>query len=349
MRVFKFLMFAGLILAVTGTVGAVTFTEAYNGPLVMHVHNYADGTTYTGKITFDAGATYVDTFDPALTGKWANPVTGVYDQVFAPHYAAGKLQVLHNVNNAKIGENGWGIFQVDSIQRGIYDSAGNSVNVDYGNPASLWATGTTELVGAYFDRKDISVQFSTAGSGAGFVYTNQIIEAKGDQYQMWEQKFGQYDPTLGTAGRLYAGGLPIDKYQGVGYNAVGGLLVGADNLLNGISLAGFVGTDPTTEVFADFTPSSVTGKVHVFIELTGGSEYLFWDTGIFYPQKAGFYTYADMRLDVDDKPVSTADWLTYSSDPLQGAFVPEPITMFGCFLGIGALGRYMGKRVRSRN
>lgn len=343
MRLMKFLAVAGLILAVNGTAGALTFNTPWAGPITLHVTNYATGTTYDG--TYDVGGgVYKATFD-TVSGKWLDAATGLYTESASQLYDASKCGVLGAAQNAKAGENGWGIFQVDNIQEGVFDAVNNKIIVNPAHSAAIWttnATDGTEIVGAYFDRKDIAVRFTTAG--------DQFIEAAGDQYQMWEQAYGVsgvYDPTQGTAGRLLSAGLPIDKYNTVGYDALGNPIAGAVNILNGVSTTGFVGALAATEVFADFTPDSSSGKVNIFIDVTGGTLMSIFDTNIFVSPKGG--PNADIRLDVGDEATTVGGltpWLTHSSDPLQMDVVPEPITMFSAFLGICGLGTYIRRRMK---
>ena len=351
MRCLTLLLIGGLVLAVSTPAWAITFTQFWDGPVVMHVHNVAMGATYTGMLNVGGGT------QAAWNGtNWYNYGTGLYDLASSPLYTPAQA-VSNAATGAKPGEGGWGLVQIDQIFAGL-NAGGNNI-VQLGT--LLWQTGPAvvgkELVATYFNRTDLGVTFLDT------TYLHQAFEYNNDTFQIWEQPSGTAGVLLGAAGsgeagggpvgtgRLTLAGVPIDKYVGIGYDSAGAQLAGATLVLSGIGEVGYFGTLANTTGIADFTVLGGTGSggADQFYSATGGTEQLFWDTNFFTPTKVGGNP-ADLRIHVTDSPIlvkltPTYDWLTSSSDPLTGdRTIPEPVTMAGLLLGIGCLGRYIRKR-----
>ena len=340
----KLLLVGGIVLALAMPAQAISFSQPWNGPVVMHVHNVAMGATYTGQLNPVGGGATIAAYSGSA---WYNFATSAYDLAASPLYTPAQA-VANAATGAKVGEDGWGLVQIDTIYAG-QDNGYNNIG-QLG--VKLWETGPvgvgTELVATYFNRQDLGVQFLSTD------YAHQTFEYHNDTFEIVEQISGTAGANLGLAGsggRVTIGGVLKDKYVGIGYDAAGNLLSGATVVMSGVGEIGYFGSLANTTGIADFTVIGNTGSgsADQFYSVTGGTEMLFWDTNFFTPTKGLDYP-ADLRIHVTDAPIdylkvpASYDWLTTSSDPLTGAHVPEPVTMAGLLLGIGCLGRYIRKR-----
>ena len=112
MRYCKLFLMGGIVLALSVPAWAITFTQPWNGPVVMHVHNVAMGATYTGQLNVGGGT------QAAYNGtNWYNYGTGLYDLTASPLYTPVQA-VANAATGAKPGENGWGLVQIDTIYGG---------------------------------------------------------------------------------------------------------------------------------------------------------------------------------------------------------------------------------------
>jgi hypothetical protein len=343
MRTAKLIALAGLILAVTGTAGALThipFRSTWpatgdpdsRAPIYCHVVDHSCGTVY---LPFDlAGA-------PVAEGVWLDP---------AGLQSAPGLGLMP-------GEDSWGLFEIDLIRKGTFNSFGDIVPL--GGDDILYAVGdqNTELVGIFENRVDIAVKFNPGGSFE--------IQAVGDTYKIYLQDFDLYDDGMaGSSGR----NLVTGDYASVGTDA------SAQLVLDGFSQNSFYPDtgfgDP--EVIAQFYPSGTNpGRTDAYIQLSdpgAGTDNERFDTDYF----VGASETADFRLQATTTtnngfnlsgaawlaelgarwdassqlqnafPVkqdyidafASYDWTADSSDPLtSGVYpIPEPLTMVGAYL-----------------
>jgi len=360
MRVAKLLLVVGLVLAVSGTAGAVAipFTQAWGAPapgapVNMHAVNWAMGSVYTG---FDLGGVPVPlgVYIPAPTLAKTPPTGGMP------------------------GEDGWGIFQIDQIFKGNLVGVNNIVRIDPANPLYDIATanGGVEIFGIYQGRVDLFVRFNDEnGSGVLDAGDSQTIEFAGDAVDVYAQLLGTADAettaflgaaaVIGDAGS--SGRLATGDYVGIGFDSAGAALPAGVATL-ALTLAGetgYMGREAVAAIpvegRATFFPSGLSGsgEVDIFYSVTGGTEVLTWnggdfagltDVGIFTPTKVvgAPYDGADFKIHVTDQavaPVGDYDWLVTSSDPITAAvIIPEPITMIGALMGLGGVAGYIRRR-----
>jgi hypothetical protein len=247
------------------------------------------------------------------------------------------------------GEDGWLVFRIKSI------------SMASGAGTTLWADGPlndTELVGIGYGITDVAVYTGAPDPGTGNWQT--YVFSVGATYDIWEQPKGNFDPSLGSGGRL-AG---LDAYTGVG---TPGGVAGASLLVRAETIDGI---DPYGESIPLFTPDAdtfeqvydfdgVAGLTHSFLNATAGE----WGdddlsngemiSGVFSDPISGAPgKIADMRMkssswfyDPDTDPNTDDDWFFKSHDPIVGTYaVPEPLTMLALFGGITGLGGYIRKR-----
>jgi hypothetical protein len=371
MRKAKLILLIGLILTVTGTAGALThipFRQDWpevpgtQEPIYCHIVDHASGTVYLPAYTPAAGG------GAAPEGVWLDPD----DLVSLPGLSL------------RPGEDSWGIFEVDLIRKGTFNSFGDIVPL--GGDDILYAAGDqgTELVGIYRNRQDIGVKFNPGGSFE--------IQFVGDEYDVYLQDFDVFDDgNAGSGGR----NLGTGDYATIGDDASSVLV------LDGYSPTGFY---PDTglglpEGINTFYPSGTNpGRVDAYIQLNDpgvGTDNERFDTDYFIGSEngntadfrlqatittnngfnAGASAYTDelgtvwpswvdtlgARWDASTQ-LQTAypdrqdyidefedyDWTSDSSDPLTSGvnFIPEPLTMAGVFLAVSGLGGYLRKRRR---
>ena len=357
MRNLKLIAWTAVLLALSASAqaGAIPFRYAWTGPVYMHIHDVSTGTQYNGK--------FVDgTFAPV--GVWLRPGGTASDGNVYPALDSTPG------NNVKPGEDGWSIFAIDSIYKGVWLGANTIAPTDLGNPLYIHGdpdpvTGTQrEVVGTVFNRHDLLVRFNADGSFN--------FEAAGDVMEVWVQDLGTYGTLLGSAGSSGRVGLQ-DKYAGIGYDASGNPLSHAKLSMRLVSVTDYFGDENPdavaglhrqTEVRGQFTPSVVvpgTGsgdndeylRVVTPQEDPGYSEYGYdwelFDSNRFDPQRSWGSIRADLRVHITNTPIGARpnpnyDWLVQSSDPVTGDLVPEPVTVLGMFLGIGSVSAYIRRR-----
>jgi len=358
MRCLKLLAVLGLILAVSGTAGALTyipFRESWDGPVVAHIYDLSQSTTYR---PVHADGTAFSTSD---YGKWWKPS----DLVSSPGLATNP------------GEANWSIFQIDVIYKGTDAGYNNITEIDTSHPLYMHGDNNIEVVGALFGRQDNLVKFT---SPARFEY-----ESRNDYVEVFAQTLGTAAPNpaigigaAGSAGRIYDAnsGTYLNEYVSIGYDAAGNLLGDAPVLVLSPD-AGYFGdefdTDPNhydanyapnihqvAEAEGYFVLSASHGELDSYYSVIGGTSVQSWDTDFFSPMSLMFpkpwansLTTSDIRIHVTNDPIGNRpnaayDWPMYSSDPLRAYFVPipEPLTVLGAFLGLGGLGGYIRRRRR---
>lgn len=345
-------------LAVTNQPGEITFAHPWQGPVYAHVHNHDTGHVYTG---FFVDGT------PCPIGV-ALPVAGGMGSDGVNYPAATKsLQMLPGLDT-RAGESGWGIFQIDILYEGYIAPSGDILPQNTTNP--LWQTGQNdqEIVGIMGGRKDRAVIFDEPGGA------NQRILSTDDQYEIYVQKDGTFnDGAPGTTVRNADGSYPtvgddatskilVNGYTQTGFYMDAGLLAGGVPM--GIcpeSIAEFfpAGTSPGhNDLYINLYADGETipaGDIGASGVLGGMNSPYDFDTDFFQGWACGpNVPYgADFRLHVTttaingfNDPFWGADynWTVFSSDPLTGYYVPEPITVMGLFFGIGSLGCYLRRR-----
>jgi hypothetical protein len=132
------------------------------------------------------------------------------------------------------------------------------------------------------------------------------------------------------------GGVIAGGYNGIS-NAPGAILVAGGAFVSGIdSTDGNILTDGT------LTNSSnpPTGKGSGYVDVTTGT----WDSQIL-PYWTTAFGKRDLKITFDVQPPdpSVNDWSLFSNDPIQGAAVPEPGTIF--LFGAGLIGlAFIGRK-----
>ena len=351
MRYMKLLAVLGLILAVSGTAGALTyipFRYSYDGPVVAHINNLTQASIYTGYLA--------DGRTPVTLGTWYKPA----DLQYVPGNAINPPADLD-----------WSIFQVDAIYKGTSVGYNNIVETDTHNPLYIHGDGGVEVVGSLFGRSDLFVKFTSQ--------TEFSFEAAGDYAEVFVQPVGTASPggifgAAGSSGRVYDANSStyLNKYDTIGYDSAGNLLGDGPALILE-SKSGYFGDtaaavgDPNhelTETAGNFQIDESHGVTDGYYSVVGGTDAAAWDSDFFNPNSlfspkpwannsnVAFLT--DIRLHVTNDPIGYGetpgyDWPIYSSDPLRANHmpaVPEPLTVMGAFLGLSGLGGYIRRRRR---
>jgi len=319
----KILAVLGLILAVSGTAGAIPFTQAYTGPVTMKFSSWDMGTLYPLSTPTTIGISAVD----AIAGQVAPPGT-VYDANSGAVYTGA-------VGQEK--EDSWGIFTVTEI----YKTGGNPLSPS----DQLWLPGTggVELTGIFYGLIDNAV----APGGLGELIQAQLGTA--GAFKMYQQPYGTFAAadgglgaeTLGSAGRL-----TFSTYTGV----TGGTLALAGSLLAGTGqIAGAPNAQFTSNVnIIGAPPVSAAGNFNSLVLLNGGASEAQFKSGL--GPSGSDLTVQGTTYDnsgADPLHPAVSNWTVTDQDPVNGFAlpVPEPLTMLGVFLGVGGLARYVRRRM----
>ena len=321
----------GLLLTLAGITNASV--PPFTGTFYAHMDNYDASRIYTGKL--------------------ANGVTPVTPGV---NYTPAQLEYIQPTNADNPNETSWGVFRFQLVLQG--EVTGMNTITKVAPPNTLWTEGdnSREMVGIFYDRRDISVSFSNVGHIDGdAVIPNealyyQIIKSNSTKYKLWYQPFGSYDNGMGGPDARVG----IDDYPTIG------------------DVAGFTtrvveGTD-ADDIFTTFDPAmyvtNLAGNTTVlpsttntYILLTDGP-WMQPGNGVWFDQAfpLGGATAPVAHLSLNstlkptDKPNDTnpllTAWDVASSDPITGHVnvIPEPVTMLGLFAGISGLVGYLRKR-----
>jgi len=312
MRCMKALLITGLVLGLALPAGAISFSQPWNGPIVMHLTNWDMGTIWTG---------------PA--GTYLNVNVGPLPPGLVRTASPGSLP----------GEDGWGVFRVDQILAGKVVGPNNIDAL----ATILWSNGDggRELVGMFAGLTDVNVIINPDGSFR--------VQSVGMVYEFWDQPFASFnDGAPGSAGR---GGLLTYASVGTPGGVAGAVLwIGGTSSPGFLGNVG--GAPPDIEFDSTFNPNAVppfgAGTAYVFYDVLYGASGVALDTNFFVGASSVGPETADMSLQitttVNNSPIPAFDWTALSSDPLDTFFVPEPVTMAGMLLGVGCLGRYIRKR-----
>lgn len=322
----RFLVAFGLVLAVSGMAGAVGIPMRGTGPIVSHLTNYDDGVVYDYNNGFLA-----DNITPIAAGQQYDP------SLVKKAFSGYKLDP---------GESTWGIFKIDQALLGAITGP-NTITPTGSNVLYTDGDAGIEVVGIFYGRFDVSVSFSVDPYTQAMT---QVIRSSGDNFEVFTQPTGTYDD--GNAGAMAR--VVSNEYAGVGYDGAGTntLLPGAQLVLTGTTQSGLVSYD-SMSTFTPSGPNTGSGTFSQFWSVGAvagtaalGSDNAWWDTNVFPNGGAMAFvdgTTADFRLQGTTSPTNK-QWLVSSSDPLTGAFVPEPLTMLGVFMAVGSLGGYIRKR-----
>ena len=321
----------GLFLAVTGIASASA--PPFTGTFYAHMDNYDASRMYTGKLA--------DKVTPVTPGVTYTPAQLDY---FQPTNADSPL------------ETSWGVFRFQMVLEG--EVTGPNTITKVAPPNTLWieGDGNRELVGMFYDRRDISVTFTDVGHVDGdAVIPNealyyQIIKSNDTKYKLWYQPFGSYDNGMGGPDARTG----IDAYPTIG--DVAGFTtrvvegVDADDIFTTFDPAMYV-----TNLAGNTTVLPSTTNTYVL--LTAGpwmqpSNGVWFDDA--FPLGGAMAPNAHLSLNStlkptdkpnDTNPLLTA-WDVASSDPITGhvEVIPEPVTMLGVFAGISGLVGYLRKR-----
>ncbi|MCD4699866.1 MAG: PEP-CTERM sorting domain-containing protein [Phycisphaerae bacterium] len=306
----------GLILVVNATAGAITFNQSYNGPITIKFKNYDTGVGYAGGVWGQCGIGVVDGL-PQLPAKnaWDGGVSGNPLIPIGPY-----------VNQA---EDAWLTVKVTSVT-----TAGGT---------ELWSDGdgSQEVVGMMYGLVDVAV-----GGNSNFILSDGFF------FDLYEQDAGQFDPNVGTVGRLGFG-----TYTGVGGpgGATGAQLIFSANSVPGVGIVDMLGIDPglaaTPQFSHRFTGIGNKADMYLDIDRTAPGAWNNLIVPVFWPDNSGGLggavsdLYSEANLGPNAPPLGpVGDWDILSDDPTSAYYVPEPMTMTLLLLGVGSLGGYIRKR-----
>lgn len=332
MRYLKLLLMLGILAAAAGPVVADTALIT----VTMNMRNFDEGTLYgvpDGLYTGEAALDLLPQFSP--TGGFFN---GVQSDT-------------------------WGIFRVENIQ----DTDGNYFYI--GGPgheitAIFWGETDTYLNQTTSGTGVITQEIHGVGLKAAFFYdtTPDWSTASVAGPAGWTVDAG-VDGQPGVAGVDDDGDTIVDNASELGWvgsddrPTYAGITDG-DLLWTMGSTSGWSQEFPTEDFFATFYSGAASYESHGNLHLDFGTV-PGWGTG---SQSWGGATLdtdsipawnatgtamdkmTDLLLTFDGTEVGSGDWLLRTSDPMEGAMIPEPVTMAGLMLGLGCLGRYIRNR-----
>lgn len=343
MRILKYLALAGLILAVTGTAGAITLNLP--GPVGIKF----DIMDWTMSKTYALAPGQVVQGIPALDALVQGPPVVPGAQVInVPHlYAPGLVGMT---------EDDWSIVKVSQI---LVDEAWDP------NSPVVWSGAAdlqNEIVGLVYGGVDSYV----ADIGAG----KEKVGTVGLFYDFYVQPKGTFQASLGSAGRI-----GFSQYVGAGlsytdlnlngkYDAGEPTFAVGQQIIAGQSTFGKVipGAVVPVHRVSEFTPApfpvgSGTGESSEFVDIVGGA-WRFAGPAMEVPNF--YFPNVDPRHgvsqdgDLFQKSTLTpyfaigtpADWIVSSDDPVRGfAMVPEPFTMLTLATSLFAVGGYVRRRL----
>ena len=339
MRCFKLLLMGGIVLALTVPAWAITWVN----PLPAGTRVRFDILDWSMGKVYQPNAPL--------------PIEGVGAVNAQPQNVVPGAMVI---NLPQVGLGGVGgvlVNQTEDIY-GIVKVL--SINADPG-AMTYWAEAAdpnSELAGIIYGGVDTYI-----GSNPQM---QQVVSSAGLFMDLYEQPKGNFTENLGSAGRI-----SFNQYEGVGFDAAGNPIPGAQLLLHlestddkapldATPLLDIDGDgDPDGDFTATFTPEgppappgSGTGESSLFWDAVGGSWAPFYEVIPFYfpnlDPRFGSSMHGDFHSgqDFDPATLGPSDWITTSDDPTRGHFVPEPVTMAGLMLGVGSLLGYVRRRRR---
>jgi len=270
------------------------------------------------------------------------------------------------------GDDSWGIIVVTGIYPGTVGS-GNPPDIapDTNNP--LWLPGQDgqELVGVFWGAQDQAVAVVAAGP---LNPAYEIAESTDLKFALWDQKQGTLgDPAALKLGSAERGANPWDFGEAAGPHGMGLTYDAAASVyLTGQSQKGFVGQvlPGHAEFVTTFYPDMTTqGSANTFLGVGDlgldinsdgsvdaqdvGAANDYYDTDFFSAVVPGYQTTADLHLTMFTKANNPTnqpgydsgyDWTATNEDNIDGAFVPEPVTMLSAVLGVAGLAGYIRRR-----
>ena len=322
MRGLKLIALLGLILAVSGTAGAVTVPSYPTGSAV-YLENYDRdmGTAYFGPSDW-----YTRT---VRGGTWSSANSSAFTTVIP---ATGAW--------AGAGEDTWGIFDVATIAPG--QKTGNNI-IQVGTPTYIWdsgsnMTGNTALVGVFYDGWDSQVIINNSAPPGSPILTVFAEEIK---FELWAVDKSKVDLFYNRQGPAYDANLRTAQNEYLSW--VDQSDTTAVKLLTGTSTEfRFTGS-------ANSSDGTFDGQTLTYWDINENDSTGLWNANWGASSKIDpfiddFGNKADMKLTFDSHS-GTQGWAINSTDSGGVGFVvPEPLTMLGVFLGIGGLGGYIRRR-----
>ena len=324
MRWLTLLLIGGLVLAVSGQAWALSLTGYTTGaPLSFHFNSVDTGPFYK------------------LGGPYATPGACDLGQLTGGKGLIDPVTLLPWI--AK--EDAWGIAKVSNIT----DPDDNTI--------VYWTPGPNSELSAMFVGtwdQSVSVAYSAAGPGNTYDVT-QDTYANNFKVFLFEDPTPDYNAVPGPAARNGAFSYPTATDGTLLFEAVG--VKGLSNPLN--ALLNPVEHTTTSTLRYDKGPDGIAGTADdTFFKLIKGSGSSYveiadangvggitgqeWNNNMF---DLGGGVKADLYMSWTlTEPIGFTKWDTADQDPVQGNYVPEPVTMAGLFLGIGCLSRYIRKR-----
>jgi len=306
----------GLVLASTATTWAVTVPAVPNG------------VTFLASRNVDNGTAYIPT-DPGLIGQTIdpdNPPAGV--TVVGPR---GGLP----------GEDSWGLALMYQIADGYLKADGTvgaKLPIYYDNSAGM---NDTWLVGTFWGGHDTAVTFEapTAPSVSTFTVLTENL-----QFELWAVDKAALDAAAQSIPEF----LPFDATDRTAANRYNGWM--EDAMLAGSAVKLLRGESTFVRFNGDAYPTATAGVYRfagdtvAYFDIDETDASYLWNptwgaNGLFEDPDGNF---ADMYFTWDLEAGLT--WDTLSRDFGGVNVVPEPVTMFGIFLGISSLVGYSRKR-----
>lgn len=357
MRALKLISAVALVMAVTGTAGAVTINNLPAGWDYLKSRNEDMGSAYVVDGLAD-GHTFA--FDPTgLPGDFSgHVVSGLLDGVAAS-------MTVHKVGAVgAIGrEDSWGIAL-------LYQISSGQVNQPPGTPGTI--VGFKGTPGIIYDNSagDKSTWYTAMFYGGVDTWVVQTAGNGANGIPV-----GQQSQTVSTAN------MKVDLYA-VDASAIDGALVGAAK--DSVNLADYVSASRTAaDKYVGWTGNTIGGTLlvsgvndyhqsTVVVDASGNilSNSKDATTAYFTINPGGYWNgvnpatglpYLDSNALIPPTGLPADDlWFqwtldtgqrgwTVHSDDIGGAFnsVPEPLTMLGVFLGVGGMGGYLRRRSKA--
>ena len=312
MRALKLCVVLGLVLAVSGTAGAVGVSVPYT---FFKAENWGVGTLYGSRDGV------------AVTDKPASQFTP-WDGMTLPPPEFWKILPP----GAEDEEDSWGVFRMLHLYAGQL-KLDDYIEAKYPDP--YWQIGSStdeEILGVFYGGQDQLVSLETDGSmevtTTGFTLELHEIE-KTDLPSDWWSRLRTMNPALrsGASGEYYdfldgTIGSPLLKATTTNFWYVSEAAATPDELVEGTAV--FYSNNIET-YSGDWTPYLADLDHYDFV-FADSDFYLTWDT---------------------DAYDAAGEWMYHSHDEGSFGAVPEPMTMLGVGVALGALGGYIRRRRRA--
>lgn len=318
MRTLKLLVILAALAALTVPAGALTFRQAYTGPVTLKFASWDMGVVYA------VPGSLVDTIAGVNTYEGIAGNAALYPMANGHYYDSNGKRDDEVGYDASLREDGWGILTVTEIYK-TGTSASNPANI-------LWLpgdNGNTELTAIFVGGVDNALVASTDTIGA------EVIQTQGIELFLYENTVASLDPSLGANGRT-----GFASYTGI----TGGTL--CLDMLVTTGVGQISGSTGPAEFRAIFTPdvggATGSGSFASYVDLVPGTrDYDQFNTN-------GMLGGTDLSVNgtttANTDFAQNGNWTVLNEDPFRGNVIPEPITMLGVVLGIGGLAGYIRKR-----